>query len=147
MMDTRAEGFVSCRSLAIVGVSRSGKGFGNAALRELKARGFSAAVVHPEAREINGEKCYSSLASVPGRVDGVLVVVPPERAVGVIREAYAAGIRRVWLQRGAESPEAMETAKELGMDAVAGKCILMYAQPVKSIHNFHRAISKALGQL
>ncbi len=146
-MDQKIDDFISCKRLAIVGVSRSGKGFGNAALKELKARGYSTSVVHPEAAEIEGEKCYPSLAALSGEVDGVLVTVPPRSAVGVIRDAYASGIRKVWLQRGAESVEVIEAAKELGIDPVSGKCILMYATPVKSIHNFHRAIAKVIGQL
>ncbi len=146
-MDTSAEAFVKCHRLAIVGVSRNGKGFGNMALRELKARGYDTSIVHPQATEIGGDKCYSSLGDLQGRVDGVFISVPPEKALGVIREAYASGINNVWLQRGAESKEVLETAKALGLDPVAGKCILMYAQPVKSIHNFHRAVDKVLGKL
>lgn len=146
-MNPEIDDFVRCRNLAIVGVSRSGKGFGNAALKELRARGYSASIVHPEAREIGGERCFPNLESLKGEVDGVLISVPPPRAVGVIRDAYASGIRKVWLQRGAESAEALATAKELGMEAVSGKCILMYAPPVRSIHNFHRAVTKLVGQL
>jgi predicted CoA-binding protein len=145
-MDPEIDDFVRCRNLAIVGVSRSGKGFGNAALRELRARGHTASTVHPEATEIGGERCFPDLASLKG-VEGVLISVPPPKAVGVIRDAYASGICKVWLQRGAESAEALATAKELGVEAVSGKCILMYAPPVRSIHNFHRAVTKLVGQL
>jgi predicted CoA-binding protein len=146
-MEPEIDDFVRCRNLAIVGVSRSGKGFGNAALKELRARGYTASIVHPEATEIGGERCFPDLASLKGEVEGVLISVPPPRAVGVIKDAYASGIRKVWLQRGAESAEALAAAKELGVEAVSGKCILMYAPPVRSIHNFHRAVTKLVGQL
>ncbi len=56
-------------------------------------------------------------------------------------------MRKVWLQRGAEPSEALAIAKELGLEAVSGKCILMYAPPVRSIHDFHRAVAKLVGQL
>jgi len=35
-------------------------------------------------------------------------------------------------------PQLLKQAYKLGIDVVAGKCILMYAPPVKSVHNFHR---------
>jgi predicted CoA-binding protein len=97
-MDPEIDDFVRCRNLAILGVSRSGKGFGNAALKELRARGYTASIVHPEVKEIGGERCFPNLESLKGEVDGVLISVPPPRAVGVIRDAYASDIRKVWMQ-------------------------------------------------
>jgi len=70
-------------------------------------------------------------------VNAVLVVVPPPQAVDVIRDAAAAGIRHVWLQQGAESPDVLRLGAELGLDVVAGECILMFAQPT-GIHKVHR---------
>jgi hypothetical protein len=54
----------------------------------------------------------------------------------VIRDAAAAGIRHVWLQQGSESLEAITLAAELGLDVVAGECILMFARPT-GIHRAH----------
>jgi predicted CoA-binding protein len=71
-------------------------------------------------------------------VDSVVVCVPPQKTEQVLQDAAQSGLRRVWLQQGAETPQLVEQAHKLGMDVVAGKCILMYAPPVKSFHNFHR---------
>jgi predicted CoA-binding protein len=67
----------------------------------------------------------------------ITVVVPPPQAVNVIREAAAVGIRHVWLQQGAGSPEAVRVGSELGFDVIAGECILMFARPT-GIHRAHR---------
>lgn len=144
---TAVEDFVAQRTLALVGVSRRGKKFGNMALQALKARGYRVFPVHPQADQIEGEPCYSSLSALPEPVEGVLIVVPPEETDKVVREAAAAGIQRVWMQQGAESQAAIRFCEEHGIRVVQGECILMFAQPVVSFHRFHRWVWKALGKL
>jgi predicted CoA-binding protein len=146
-MNQAIQDFVAGKRIAIVGVSRSGKKFGNSALNELKQRGYQVFVVHPLVKEIAGESCYPDLASLSGRVDGVLVCVLPEQALNVMRQAAAAGIRNVWLQQGAESPAALALARDLNLDIVTNRCILMYAAPVRSFHGWHRAFVRLTGRL
>lgn len=145
-MKQNIQDFVAAKHVAIVGVSRSGKKFGNSIATEMKQRGYQVYLVHPEAKEINGETCYPNLAALQGKAESVLICVPPAKAAQVMREAVAAGIRKTWLQQGAQSPEVLAVAKELGVDPVPGKCVLMYAEPVTSLHGFHRFIAKLIGQ-
>lgn len=150
-MDKYIETFVQGKRLAVVGASRTGSGknkkFGNAAAKELKERGYQVFLIHPEAQEIDGERCYPNLSAVQGEVDGVLVSVPPKKALNVIKEAATVGIKNIWLQQGAESTEVLAQAKQLGLSVISGKCILMYAPPVRSFHGFHRIVMKLIGQL
>ena len=140
------DAFLAEPAIAVVGVSRSGKGFGNAAVRELRRKGYRIHPVNPQADLVDGERCYRSLAELPEPVGAVLVVVPPEQALTVVREAARAGIRRVWLQQGAESPLVTLACDELGLDVIAGECILMFAKPT-GVHNAHRWVWKVLGKL
>jgi len=146
-MDQTIETFVQNKRIAVVGFSRSGKKFGNMAYKELKERGYQVYAVHPQAEQVEGEKCYPNLAALRGMVDGVLMCVPPKRTVEVLREAAEAGIRNVWMQQGSESADAVRLGQELGLQVVSGKCILMYAPPVRSFHGFHRFVMKLIGQL
>jgi hypothetical protein len=57
--------FVNQRSLAVVGVSRSGRKFGNTAYRELKAKKYRLVPVHPDAETLEGDPCARSLANLP----------------------------------------------------------------------------------
>lgn len=145
-MKQAIQDFVGLKNIAVVGVSRSGKKFGNAIATEMRQRGYNIYIVHPEAKEIDGQPCYPSLAALQGKVDGALICVPPRAASQVLREAVDAGVKSIWLQQGAQSPEVLAVAKELGVDPVAGKCILMYAEPVSSLHAFHRFFAKVFGQ-
>lgn len=146
-MNQAINDFVSGKRIAIVGASRSGKKFGNSVATELKVRGYQVFLVHPEVKEIGGERTYPNLAALAGQVDGVWVCVSPNKVAQTLRDAAAAGLQRVWLQMGANSPEAQTVAREVGLSPISGKCILMYAQPVGSFHAWHRAFARITGTL
>jgi predicted CoA-binding protein len=148
-MNTSIQEFITGKRIAIVGASRtnSKNKFGNMAATELKRRGYEVYLVHPQAASINGEAAYPSLSALTGRVDGVLVSVSATRGADVLREAAAVGIRNVWVQQGGESPELIKLGEELKLNLVTSKCILMYAQPVRGPHKFHRFFARLAGQL
>ena len=130
--------FLSQPVLAVVGASRDPKKFGNSIYRELKAKGHHVLPVNPHAETVDGDPCYPSLAALPEKPGGVIVVVPPAETEKIVREAAAANITRVWLQRGAESPEAIAYCAANGIQVISGECILMFAEPAAFYHKIHR---------
>ena len=141
------ETFVAERTLAIVGVSRSGKKFGNAVLKELTEKGYTLYPIHPEAGTIDGHAAFRSMSDLPGKAGGVIIVVPPIQAERVVRDAHAVGITKVWLQQGAGSPEAVRFCQEHGMTVVDGECVLMFTNPTAWYHRTHRWIWGMLGKM
>lgn len=139
--------FLSQRVLAVAGVSKNKKKFGNAIFRELRAKGYRLLPVNPNAADIDGEKCYSSLRELPEKVDGVIIVTPSAETEKVVNDAVASGIRRVWIQQGAETGEAIRLGREKGLSVVHGECILMFAEPAAFPHSAHRWIWRLLGKL
>jgi hypothetical protein len=138
--------FIAQPTIALVGLSRSGRKFGNLARRVLAAKGYRVYPIHPSADVIDGVRCDPHLADLPEAVDAVLVVVPPDHASAVVREAAAAGIRHVWLQQGAESVDVLKTCDEVGVTCIWGECILMYAHPT-GYHKVHRWLWRIVGKL
>jgi len=138
--------FLACRTLAVSGISRNSNKFGNAVYRDLKGRGMKIFPVSPHLTEVDGSPCFPSLSSLPEKADGVIVTVSPARCLQVVQEAHQAGIRNVWLQQGAQSDEALAYGREKGMNVVSGACIFMYAEPVTSIHKFHRGLARIFGK-
>jgi predicted CoA-binding protein len=139
--------FLAQKTLAIVGVSRSGKKFGNTILKDLTKLGYRLLPVHPDAAEVDGVRAFPSLAALPEPVGGLIIVVPPDRAASVVKEAAAHGIGRVWLQQGAGSAEAIKFCQENGMSVVHGECVLMYPKPSTSwIHGAHRWVWDLIGR-
>ncbi len=139
--------FLSSKKLAIVGVSRSGRKFGNTVLNELRIKGYKVFPVNSNAKKINEEECYSNLNTLPEKVDGVVIVVPFYETERVVRDALNAGINRIWLQQGSESKEAINFCENNGISVVYGECILMFAEPAGLFHRFHRSFNKLIGRL
>ncbi len=145
-MKTEVREFVSSKRFAIVGVSRDRKKFGNTIYHELRNRGYEVYGVNPSVREINGEMCYPNVGALRGKIDAAVICVKPDQVASVLRDVSDAGLRHVWLQQGAESRVAIELGKSLGLNVVSGRCILMYAEPVDSVHSFHRFFVKLFGR-
>jgi predicted CoA-binding protein len=144
---TAIDDFISQDTLAIVGVSRGGKKFGNTTFRELTAHGYKLYPIHPEAETLEGAKAYKNFDSLPEKVNGVIVIVPPAQTEKVVRDAAAAGIKRVWMQQGAQSDAAIRFCQENGIAEIHGECINMFAHDTASFHKFHRGLLKVFGRL
>lgn len=139
--------FLAQSSLAIVGVSRSGKKFGNSALRELVVNGYRLFPVHPTASVIGGLTCYPSLKALPEPVGGLVMVVPPHQTELLLQEAADVGISRVWMQQGSSSEAAVAFCADHGITEVHGQCILMFLKKGPAIHRFHHRLWRVFGLL
>jgi uncharacterized protein len=148
-MNTRQEvrNFISQKTIAIVGMSRSPKSFGTYAAKELGSKGYRLFLVNPNANEIDGEKCYTSIAALPEKVGGALFLTAPESTATAVKEAVQAGVSNLWIQQGAESKEAADFCRDANLPAVSGHCILMFAEPVGSFHTMHRFLKSLFGGL
>jgi len=139
--------FLAQKTLALVGVSRDGKGFGNAVRKELAAKGYTLLLVHPEADAIEGTRCARSVRDVADRVGGVILVTPPAATAKLVREVAEAGIGRVWIQQGAESDEAIRYCEQHGVKVVHHQCVLMFSEPAAFPHRLHRGLLRLFGRL
>ena len=139
------DSFLAERTLAVVGVSRSGAKFGNTIYTELKNRGYTVYPVNPNTERLGQETCYPDLQSLPVGVGGVVVVVEPAQTEQVVRQAKEAGINKIWMQQGAQSDAAIEFCEQNGIEVVSKRCIMMFVEPVESIHKFHRFLAKVFG--
>ena len=118
------ENFVAQHKLAVVGVSRDTKKFGNMAYKALKEKDYQVYPINRNIETVEGDRCFADLSALPEKVDGVLIVVPPTETEKVVREADAAGIKNVWMQQGAESDEAIQYCQQHGLNEVHGECIM-----------------------
>jgi predicted CoA-binding protein len=139
--------FLSQKTIALIGVSRSGKKMGNSILRALHTNGYRVLPVHPAVPAIEGVPCYPALAALPEPVENLLVVVPPQQTAALLPEAHSAGVSRVWMQQGSSSPAALNFCSQHGITAVHGECILMYLPQGPAIHRVHRWLRELFGRM
>ena len=141
------DNFLSQNKIAVVGASRNSKKFGNIVYKDLRKKGYHVLPINPNATEIEGDQCFPDIETLPEKVDGLVFVTPPEQTENILKHAEQAGIKKVWLQQGAESERAIQFCEEKNIDCIHGECIMMFAEPVESFHKFHRWIWKVFGKL
>lgn len=141
------DNFLKCNSLAVAGVSRDKRKFGYIVYNHLKINNYKVFPIIPKMKEIDSDKCYPNLAELKEKIDGVILVVPPLQSEKIVREANKLGIKAVWFQQGSSSDEAVKFCEENDISFLKDECILMFAEPVKSVHKFHRWLWKILGKL
>lgn len=125
-LQARIQAFLAEGPHAVVGASTDRSKYGNKVLRCYLQHGLKVHPVNPSASEVEGLPAYPDLASLPEKVAGLSVITPPKVTEQVVAEAARLGIRRIWMQPGAESPEAIEKAQALGLEVIAGgPCLLV----------------------
>jgi len=147
-----ASEFLACRRVAVTGVSRSaGDHGGNVVYKRLRERGYDVFAVNPNAEQVEGDRCYHDLRSIPGGVDAVVIATRPERAEETVRECAELGIQHVWMHRGpgpgSVSATAADFGREHGMDVIDGGCPCMFGPTADVGHKAMRVILTLTGNV
>ena len=139
--------FLEPKKIAIAGVSRNPKKFGHQVYKELKKRDYVVYPVNPLASDIDGDKVYSSITELPPDVKHLLILTPKKETDLILRAAIKQGFTNIWVQQMSETKDTIKIAAENHVDVISRKCIFMFAEPVTSIHKFHRTLMKWFGRL
>lgn len=142
----QARRFLAAGRIAVIGASDDERNFGRTVCQALRDHDCEVVAVHPSAAGSAGAPGYPSLDSVPGPIDTAIVMVPAATAAEVVTECVAVGVPRIWLFKGAGpgsvSEDALRVASEAGVEVIAGACPLMFLEPVRGVHRFHRGIRR-----
>ena len=145
------DSFLSCRRIAVVGVSRDPKDFSRSVLRAFVERGYDAVPVNPNGGQAEGRPCARGLAEVTPPVEAALLMTPAGATAQAVRDCAEAGVRRVWMHRGggpgAVSPEAVALCRERGIEVVDGECPFMFLPHTPWFHGVHRFLRRLGGRL
>lgn len=149
MMITKKQidAFFEQKKVAVAGASRNPKKFGYQVYKTLQEKGITAFPVNPHTDEIDGQKCYRDIASLPPEVASVVILTKKDQTEKVVKEALQKGIKNIWIQQMAQTPEALKAGQDGGINLIHGKCIMMFAEPVGGVHKFHRSLMKLFGKL
>lgn len=103
----------------VIGASTHRHKYGNKAVRAYQHQGHEVVPVHPTAAAVEGAPAYADVRDAPAPIDRATLYLPPEKGLAVI-EALAErdDVRELWVNPGAESPELIERAKQLGFQVI-----------------------------
>lgn len=84
-------------SVAVVGASRDPSSIGRRVLKALVEAGFGGSIypINPKATELEGRRCYCTLAEIPHGVDLAIIAVPKSLVIDVVDHCAAAGVKSV----------------------------------------------------
>jgi hypothetical protein len=137
--------FLTKKRVAVTGVSRHPKSHGsNNVYRRLRERGYEVFAVNPNAHEVEGDRCYKDLTSIPGGVEAVVIGTRPEIAEDTMHECAELGIKHVWMHRGpgagSVSAAATEYGRQHGITVIDGGCPLMFEPTADFGHKIMRLV-------
>ena len=132
--NAKAKEFLAQDRIAVAGVSRAKTdAAANGIYRQLRESGHQVFPINPKAEEVEGDKCYPNVQSIPGGVDGVVIITRPELTEEIVRDCVEANVPRVWMHNNtfmesSVSETAVETCRENDIVVIDGGCPMMFLE-------------------
>jgi predicted CoA-binding protein len=111
------------KTIAVVGLSDNPERTSYMVSQAMQQKGYRIIPVNPNAEQILGEKCYSSLLEIDEPVDIVNVFRRSEFVQPIAEDAVKIKAKVLWLQLGIINEEAAQYAKEHGLEVIMDRCI------------------------
>jgi len=153
-LDAKVGDFLAQKRIAVAGVSQNQRHHpaGNLIYHRLKKTGHQVFPVNPHLQTFEGDRCYPDLKSIPGGVDGVVIITRPEVTERLVHDCGEAGIHRVWMHQSmasgsSVSPAAVEYCRQHDISVIAGACPMMFGSDVDFGHACMRWMMKVTGGL
>ena len=113
-----------CKTIAVVGLSSNPFRPSNGVASFMKKKGYKVIPVNPNETEVLGEKAFSALSDVEGKIDLVDIFRRSDEAGLTVDEAIKIGAKAVWLQEGVIDESAAKRAADAGLLVVMDRCWL-----------------------
>jgi predicted CoA-binding protein len=153
-LEAKVHEFLAQKRIAVAGVSRNNGSHpvGNLIYHRLRKTGHDVFPVNPHMQTFEGDPCYPDVRSIPGGVDGVVIVTRPEITEDLVHDCSDAGVRRVWMHRSigkgsSVSAKAVEYCRAHDISVIAGACPMMYGDGADFGHTCMRWILGVTGGL
>lgn len=118
--------FLASPAFGVVGASANRDKYGNKVLRCYLQNGKSVVPANPTEPAIEGISCVASVSDLPADVKSISMITPPAVTAKLVPLAIEKGIRNIWMQPGAEHPEAVALCQQRGVNVIAdGSCLLV----------------------
>ncbi len=144
-MTSNYESFFTGNSFAVIGHTQK-KAFPKLTYRGLKNLGKKVLPIDPSVSDIDGDKTYPDLNSLPEEIDRVVIELPKEDTRDWVEKAAEKGVKDIWIHMACDTPEALQLAAEKNINVRTGTCAVMYVTPGFTYHSIHKWIMKLVGK-
>jgi predicted CoA-binding protein len=70
--------------------------------------------------------------------------VPAKDCEEWVRRSADAGVRHLWIHMGRDTPQALELARQRGLEVLTGTCAVMYVKQGFTYHSLHKWVNQSL---
>ena len=118
--------FLTSPAFGVIGASANREKYGNKVLRCYLQNDKKAIPVNPAETKIEGITCAATIRDLPTDVLSISMITPPAVTAKLVPLAIEKGIKNIWMQPGAEQPDAVELCRKNGINVIAdGSCVLV----------------------
>lgn len=116
----------NAKNIVVIGASNNRNKFGYKIVQELKKK-FKVLPVNPNHNKIQEINCFHSILEIPRetQIDIVSIVTPPPTTQKILNKISKRGVSLVWFQPGSFDDKIIEQAKNLQLNFIYDKCILI----------------------
>ena len=154
--------FLSQKNIAVVGVSETNESSpANAIFEKLTYAGYNVFPVNRKLDTFQGNHCYKGLGEIEEDVEGVMIVTSPQTTEKVVDECLSNGVKHIWMHNmlgtnvkfgknmaaksTSVSDEAVEKARNQGVNVIPGSCPMQHVEPVDKWHSCIRWFTEKVG--
>ncbi|MCK4912849.1 MAG: CoA-binding protein [Candidatus Omnitrophica bacterium] len=124
-MENLVKDFLNQESFAVVGSFRNETKYAYRIFKKLKEKGYNVFPVNPRGGTIDENKCYPSIKDIPENIDVANIVTSPAVTINIVKECKQKGIKRVWIQPGAEDKEVIDFCKQNNINLIYSLCVML----------------------
>jgi hypothetical protein len=117
--------FLRKKRFAVVGSFRNEEKYAYKIFRNLINKGYEVFPINPRMNEVDGKICYKNVIDIPFEVEVANLVTPPLTTESVVKDCLQKGIRKVWMQPGAESQAAIKFCNDNNIELIYGMCVML----------------------
>jgi uncharacterized protein len=145
--------FLSHKSIAVAGVSRTKENAANLIYRKLRKEGYKVFAVNPNATTVEADICFPNLKAITEKPEAVVIVTKPEVTNIIVTECAELGIKNVWMHQGMDSKtasvsdEAVKFCKENNINVIPGGCPIMFVNNADMGHRLMLWMKNLSGSL
>ncbi len=125
--------FLKQKRFAVIGSFRNETKHAYKIFNTLIKMGYEVFPVNPSISEVEGRVCYKTISDIPCKVDVVDIVTPPLITEGILKECLQKGIKRAWIQPGAENQSAIKFCHDNNIKVIYGVCVMLESLKKKEI--------------
>jgi len=110
---------------AVVGATNNTNKFGYKVYKDLLTANFKVIPINPKGGKILNNQVYENLTKFQNKIDIVVFVIPPKIVLEELKTIKELEIKKVWMQPGSQSDEAIQFCEDNNIECIHDACIMI----------------------